>query len=237
MSIWMLLTLVILHASSQRSLRFLCDRLFVDDNVRARRRRFLSLFLSFLCASNASLISASLLCFCADLFSRNSFRRSSCFWTSSSDAFASNSHVCRPTCAFNVRSFPSASRLPREHTSFHMSLVMSSSLRGRLHWFPTTPFSRRFRRRKKKEDAAKGGGGRRRLRFLRVPFLFVFLGSRFVARCSGEWTRPQRDVTREDKIYLFFDFQQHSFFLGDKTNSFRVSRSKKFFCGSKWAPR
>ena len=40
MSVWMLLTLVILHASSQRSLRFLCDRLFVDGNVRARRRRF-----------------------------------------------------------------------------------------------------------------------------------------------------------------------------------------------------
>ena len=43
-------------------------------------------------------------------------------------------------------------------------------------------------RRKQKKDAAKGGGGRRRLRFLRVPFLFVFSGC-VVAHCSGRMDR------------------------------------------------
>tara|TARA_B100000530_G_scaffold63846_1_gene37324 strand:+ start:958 stop:1224 length:267 start_codon:yes stop_codon:yes gene_type:complete len=53
-------------------------------------------------------------------------------------------------------------------------------------WFPTPPsFETIPTDESKKKDAAKGGGGRRRrLRFLRVPFLFVFSGC-VVARCSG----------------------------------------------------
>ena len=39
-----------------------------------------------------------------------------------SDAFGSNAHVCRPTCAFNVCSFFSASKFGSEQTSFHMFL-------------------------------------------------------------------------------------------------------------------
>ena len=61
-------------------------------------------------------------------------------------------------------------------------------------WFPTPPsFETIPTDESKKKDAAKGGGGGRRLRFLRVPFLFVFSGC-VVARCSGR-------VDALDKIY------------------------------------